>query len=70
MWGYPPHETTKLKRDEKFAGLIWASKVYYSKGLEDVGDKQNGIKSSSKKEHEKDIIWLVIDHELEMIHGQ
>ncbi len=54
--GYPPHVTTKLKRDENFAGLIWASKVYYSKGLKDVWDKQNGIKSSSKKEHEKDII--------------
>jgi hypothetical protein len=54
--GYPPHVTTKLKRDENFAGLIWASKVYYSKGLKDVWEKQNWIKSSSKKEHEKDTI--------------
>jgi hypothetical protein len=67
--GYPPHVMTWLKRDENFAGLIWASKVSYAKGLKDVWDSQNWTRSSSKKEHEKKIIWFVSHHELEMIHG-
>jgi hypothetical protein len=28
--GYPPHVMTKLKRDENFVNLIWASKVNYA----------------------------------------
>jgi hypothetical protein len=54
--GYLPHIMTKLQRDENFAGLIWASKGSYAKGLRDVWDKQNWIRFSSKKEHEKEII--------------
>jgi hypothetical protein len=34
--GYPPHVMTKLKGDENLAGLIWASKFFYAKGLRDV----------------------------------
>jgi len=57
-WGvrYPPHVMTKLKRDENFAGLIWASKIFYAKSFRDVWDSQNWTRSSSKKEHEKEII--------------
>jgi hypothetical protein len=47
---------TKLKRDENLADLIWASKVSYAKGLRHVWDRQNWIRSSSKKEQEKKII--------------
>jgi hypothetical protein len=39
--GYLPHVITKLKRDENFASLIWASKVSYAKVLRDVWDTQN-----------------------------
>jgi hypothetical protein len=34
--GFLPHVMTKLKRDENLVDLIWASKVYYAKGLRDV----------------------------------
>ncbi len=47
---------TKLKRVENLVGLILASKVSYAKGLREVWDSQNGIRISSKKEHEKEII--------------
>jgi hypothetical protein len=47
--GYPPHVMTKLKRDENFAGLIWASNVSYAKGLKDVWYSQNLIRSSSER---------------------
>ncbi len=71
-WGvrYPPHVMTKLKRDENLASLIWASEIFHAKGFRDVWDSQNWTRSSSKKEHEKEIIWLVNHHELEMIHGR
>jgi hypothetical protein len=54
--GYLPHVMTKLKRDENLASLIWANKVSYTKGFRNVWDRQNWIRSSSKKEHEKKII--------------
>ncbi len=69
VW-YPLHVMTKLKRDENLVGLIWASKVSYAKGLIDVWDSQNWTRFSSKKERDKEIIWLVNHHELKMIHGQ
>jgi hypothetical protein len=47
---------TKLKRDENLAGLIWVSKIFHAKGFRDVWDSQNWTRSSSKKEHEKEII--------------
>jgi hypothetical protein len=47
---------TKLKRDENFAGLIWASKVSYAKGFKDVWNNQNWTRSLPKKEYEKEII--------------
>ncbi len=57
-WGvrYPPNVMTKLKRDENLAGLIWVSKIFHAKGFRDVWDSQNWTRSSSKKEHEKEII--------------
>jgi hypothetical protein len=33
-----------------------------------VWDNQNWTRSSPKNEHEKEIIWFVNHHELEMIH--
>jgi len=54
--GVSRHVMTKLKRDENLVGLIWASKVCYAMGLRDVWDNQNWTRSSSKKEHEKEII--------------
>jgi hypothetical protein len=54
--GYLPHVITKLKRDENLAGLIWVNIVSYAKGFKDVWDSQNWTRSSSKKEHEKEII--------------
>ncbi len=54
--GYPPPVITKLKRDENLAGLIWVNIVSYAKGFKDVWDSQNWTRSSSKKEHEKEII--------------
>ncbi len=67
--GYPPHVMTKLTKDENFISLIWASEVCYATCLRDVWDSQNWTRSSSKKEHEKEIIWFVNHHELKMIHG-
>ncbi len=71
-WGvrYLSHVMTKLKRNENLVGLIWANKVSNAKGLRDVWDSQNWTRSSSKKEHQKEIIWLMNLHELEMIHGR
>jgi len=66
---HPTHVMTKLKKDDNLGGLIWASKVSYAMGLKDVWDNQNWTRSSSKKDYEKEIIWLVNYHELEMIHG-
>jgi hypothetical protein len=40
------------------------------KALPNVWDSQNWTISSSRKEHEKEIILLVNYHELEMIHGR
>ncbi len=34
---HPPHVMPKLKRDENFTNLIWASKVYYARALEMFG---------------------------------
>ncbi len=64
-----PHVMTKLKKDENLVSLIWVNKVSYAMGLEDAWDSQNWTRFSSKKECEKEIIWLVNYHELEMIHG-
>jgi hypothetical protein len=64
-----PHIMTKLKKDENFANLIWASKVSYAMGFRVVWNSQNWTRFSSKKECEKEIIWIVNYHELEMIHG-
>jgi hypothetical protein len=66
---HTPHVMTKLKSDENLASLIWASKVFYAMGLGDVWDNQNWTRSLFKKECEKEIIWLVNYHELEMIYG-
>ncbi len=52
--GCPPHVMTKFKRDENLAGLIWASKVSYAKGLNDVWDSQNWTRSSSKNDWKGD----------------
>jgi hypothetical protein len=38
-------------------------------GLINFRDSQNWIKFSFEKEREKEIIWLVNYHELEMIRG-
>ncbi len=54
--GVSSHVMTKLKRDENLVGLIWASNVFYAKGLKDVWDSQNWIRSSSKKKCEKEIV--------------
>jgi hypothetical protein len=67
---HPPHVMTKLKKDENLASLIWASKVFYAMSLRDVWDSQNWTKFSSKKEYEKEIIWLVDYHKLEIIHDR
>jgi hypothetical protein len=56
----------QLKKDENFVSLIWASKVFYARALEMFGIDKIFI----QKEHEKEIIWLVNYHQLEMIHGQ
>jgi hypothetical protein len=58
-----------IKLDENLVNLIWANKVSYAKGFRDVWDNQNWTRSSSKKEHKKEIIWLVNHHELQVIHG-
>jgi hypothetical protein len=39
--GYLLRVMTKLKRDENLVGLIWASKVSYTKGVREVWDSQN-----------------------------
>jgi hypothetical protein len=59
MWGPSlPHVTTKLNRDEDLVDLIWASKVFYAKGFIYACDSQNWIRSSSKKECEKTLLYL------------
>jgi hypothetical protein len=63
---HPLHVMLRLKKDENFARLIWASKVFYARALKMFGIAKFFI----QKECEKEIIWLVNYHELEMIHGQ
>ncbi len=73
IWGVgsmPPNVVTKLKKDIDFVNLIWINKVFYTKGFKDVWDIQNWMKSSSKKEWEKEITLVVHYHEMEMVHGQ
>jgi hypothetical protein len=65
---HPPHVMPKLKKDEHFAYLIWTNKVFYAKVLEMFGIAKI-VQDLHKKGVWKDI-WLVNDHELEMIHGR
>jgi hypothetical protein len=63
-----PHVMTKLRSDENPVNLIWASKVSHAIGLGDVWDSQYW-KDLHPKKSEKEIIWFVNYHELEIIHG-
>jgi hypothetical protein len=61
---------TELERDEDLADSIQNNKVSCAKGFKDVWDNQNWTRSSSKKEHEKEVTLPVNYHELKMIHGR
>jgi hypothetical protein len=60
---------TKLEKNDDLANLITCNKVSYVKGIRDVWDSWNWTRSSSTKEHKKEITLVVHYHEMEMVHG-
>jgi hypothetical protein len=65
---HAPNVMTKLKKDNDLAYLIQASKVSYPKGCKDAWYNYNWLRSSTRKEREKEINFIVDYHETKMIH--